>query len=294
MTVGALAGAGTISLFGAGGGTPIQAELNVLSAAPETLGFNLSLSNDALVQYASGQIGTIASGDTLTLSTALAQLNDAGGPGPNNALDGLTENDGTLKVIYGATVAIAGNLKNVGFIDLDNDGYTSEGGSSFTVAGTLTNSGGIGIGPTTNDLSANTTMTVGALAGTGAISLFGTGGGTPIQAELNVLSAAPGTLSFNLSLSDNSLLEYAGGEIGTIASGVTLALSTDLARIADAGATTSNSALTGLSENDGTLKVIYGAVVAIAGNLADSGFIDLDNDGYTPEGGSSLSHTAAR
>ncbi len=282
LTVGALASTTGIALHG-GGAT--QAEINVLSAAPGTLNFNLGLDGDSVLQYASGQIGTLASGVTLSLAGNHAFVADAGAATSNSALTGLAENDGDLRIVFGASVAVAGNLLNTGFLDLDGDGFTSEGASGLTVAGTLTNTGSVVIGPSTGGLSANTTLTTGALAGTGGISIFG--GGTT-QAEMNVLSAAPGTLNFNLSLSGDSLLEYASGQIGTVAGNITLSLNGNDAFIADAGKLTSNSALTGLTENDGTLRIIFGAHVATAGNLTNTGNIDLDGDGFTSEGGSGL------
>ena len=117
-------------------------------------------------------------------------------------------------------------------------------------------------------------MTVGALAGTGGISLFGTGGGTPIQAELNVLSAAPGPLGFNLSASEHRL-----------SWNIPAARSHDRVRrhphLVDRPRadrrrrhTRIEQRVTGLTEND-TLKVLYGEVVAIAVNLTNIRSIDL-------------------
>jgi len=98
-----------------------------------------------------------------------------------------------VAVNSGGLETISGNLTNAGALGLDSDSFTSEGGSSFIVGGTLTNTGSIVVGPSTNSLGADSTLTVGALAGTGGIALTGTGGTTPKQAELNVLSAAPAT-----------------------------------------------------------------------------------------------------
>ena len=283
MTVGALAGTGGIALHGSGAA---RAELDVLSAASATLAGNVGLDGTSLLRYASGQIGTIASNVQLSLSGASAFVADVATPAANSALTGLTENDGTLRVINGASVAIAGDLTSTGFLDIDGDSFTGEGGSAITIAGTLTNTGSVVIGPTTGGLSAATNMTLGALAGTGGIALHGNGAA---RAELDVLSAAPSTMRANLTLDGTSRLRYASGQIGTIATNVQISLSGGGAFIADASTPAANSALTGLTNNDGTLRVINGASVAIAGDLANTGFLDLDGDSFTGEGGSRIS-----
>ena len=275
-------GTGGIALHGSGAA---RAELDVLSAAPATLTGNVGLDGTSLLRYASGQIGTIASNVQLSLSGASALVADVATPAANSALTGLTENDGTLRVINGAGVAIAGDLTSTGFFDIDGDSFTGEGGSAITIAGTLTNTGSVVIGPTTGGLSAATNMTLGALAGTGGIALHGNGAA---RAELDVLSAAPSTMRANLTLDGTSRLRYASGQIGTIATNVQISLSGGGAFVADASIPAANSALTGLTNNDGTLRVINGASVAIAGDLANTGFLDLDGDSFTGEGGSSI------
>ena len=56
--------------------------------------------------------------------------------------------------------------------------------------------------------------------------------------------------------------------------------------VADAGATGSNSALTGLDNVTGEFDLENGATVAVGGDLVDSGGIFIDNNGT--EGGSQL------
>jgi fibronectin-binding autotransporter adhesin len=216
LSVGALAGTANVGLFGSAS----QANFLTAAAAPTTLNYNLSLYSDALVQYGSGLIGTIASGVTLLLDGPDAHVSDAGATTTDSALTGLTENDGTLRIVNGASVAIAGNLDNVGSLLLDGDTYTGEGGSILTVAGTLTNSGGISFGPPFGNLTANDTLSVGALAGTASVGLFGSAS----QANFLVAAAAPATLNYNLSLYGDPLMQFATGEIGTIASAVSLLL----------------------------------------------------------------------
>jgi hypothetical protein len=280
LSVGALAGIANVGLFGSAS----QANFLIAAAAPTTLNSDLSLYGDALVQFGTGEIGTIASSVALLLDGLGGHVSDTGKTTTNSALTGLTENDGTLRIVNGASVGLTGNLNNVGPLLLDGDAYTGEGGSSLTIGGTLTNSGGISIGPPSGNLSANDTLSVRALAGIGNVGLFGSAS----QANFVIAAAAPTTLNYNLSLSSDALVQFGTGEIGTIASNITLLLDGPGALVADGGKTTTDSALTGLTENDGTLRIINGASVAVAGNLANTGNLLLDGDGYAREGGSSL------
>ena len=168
---------------------------------------------------------------------------------------------------------------------MDNDGYSTEGGSSLTVTGTLNNTGGLVLGPFTGGLSADTTLTVGQLTGGGSIELYGS---ATKQAALIDLAAAPGTLTGNVTLAGDALLRFASGQITRIAAGVTLSLTGGDARVADVSATSNNSALTGLAENDGALVLHNGEGLATTVGLVNAGTINLDADGYATEGGSSL------
>ena len=288
LTVGGLAGTGGVGVHGSYGATPSLATLNVLSAAPGTLAASTTIDGDGLVEYASGQIGTLAANTTLLLNGANARVADAANTASNSALAGLAEIDGTLRVVNGDTVAITGNVNDTGFLGVDSDGFSSEGGSTVTIAGTLTNTGQVAVGSGTNGLSANATLTVGGLAGTGGVGVHGSYGATPSLATLNVLSAAPGTLAANTTIDGDALLDYASGQIGTLAANTTLLLNGPNARIADAANTASDSAIAALAEIDGTLRVLNGNTVALAGNVTETGFLDVDGDGFTSEGGSAV------
>ena len=288
LTVGQLAGAGNVALYG--GASPNQATLNVLSAAPGTLTATTSLSGDSLLEYASSSIDTIAANVGLALDGSLARVANAADTTTNSALTGLAENDGTLRVLDGNSVQIGGDLINTGFLGLDSDAYTGEGGSSVNIAGTLANGGNLQVGNSTRGTSATSTLTLGNLTGTGGVTLYG--GGTN-QATVDVLSPAPGTLVANTYLSADALLEYASGSIAAIGAGISLILNGARARVANAADTTTNSALTGLATIAGTLQLLNGNTASITGNVAESGFLGLDNDAYTGEGGSSLTITGA-
>ena len=288
LSVGQLAGSAPLSIYGGTSATPPLAEVEVASAAPGTLDSSTYLSGNALLSYGSGSINTIAASVTLTINGTLAYVADAAAATSNSALTGLTEIDGSLAVTYGANVAITGNVTDTGTLNLDGDGYTSEGGSTLTIGGTLTDSNQVYVGVTTGGLSANTLLSVGQLAGTGQLHIHGGTSATPPLAGVQVASAAPGTLTSSIDLNGNALLSYGSGSINTIAQNVTLTIAGMLAYVADTAAATSNSALTGLTEIDGTLAVTYGASVTTTGNLLDTGLLDLDGDGYTSEGGSTL------
>ncbi len=135
---------------------------------------------------------------------------------------------------------------------LDGDQYANEGGSALTVAGTLTNSGQVYVGPLSGLLNTTDTLSVGALAGTGSVLLAG----STAQATFAVAAAAPTALGFSQSLYSTALMQYGSGQIGTIASGGKLFLDGPDAIVADAGHTGTDSALTGLSRIDGTLVLL--------------------------------------
>ncbi|HVV92957.1 MAG TPA: VWD domain-containing protein, partial [Hyphomicrobiales bacterium] len=79
---------------------------------------------------------------------------------------------------------------------------------------------------------------------------------------------------------------FASGQITSIASNSSLALVGSEAFVADAGHTGSNSALTGLATNAGTLDLELGATISTTGNLNSTNRIQVDVFGR--EGGSHL------
>src|SRR5205823_10447160 len=91
---------------------------------------------------------------------------------------------------------------------------------------------------------------------------------------------APSVLSSTITLSGPSLLEFGGGgQIGTIASGGKLSVGNLSAFVADGGALTSNSALSGLTAvlSGGDFELQNGAVVSLAGGLSVGGTLNIDN-----------------
>ena len=270
----------------------VRGVLDIASAAGfGTTGFvsgSVTISSGGLIEFASGQIGGIASGATLTLDGPGAYIADAGALTSNSALKGLTAISGTFALDDGATFTTSGALTVSGVVDLDTGGYA--GGSSLTITGVLTN-GNLYVG--SSSITASDTVKVAGLASTGAITLIG-GASASSEALVNDTGAAgfgmAGVLSGTVNLSGASLIEFASGEISSIASGASLTLNGAQAFLADASSLTSNSALTGLTSNAGTLTLNSGASVATLGPLANTGTIELDNYVNGPGGSSVTVH----
>ena len=293
VTATGLVNTGVIQIQGAG---TIQSTLDITSAAGfGTLGVetgSVGLTNDALLEFASGQIGTIDGGVSLTGPNA--RIADAGTLATNSALTGLNTVAGELALSSGASVSTNGALAVTGngVLWLDSPFNNGGGGSSLHVGGTLTvnstNGNAVFIGNT--NIGAGDTLTAAALNSTGVIQIQG--GGT-IQSTLDITTgpAGFGTLGVetgSVSLTNDALLEFASGQIGTIDGAV--GLSGANARIADAGTLATNSALTGLNTDAGELALSAGASVSTSGGLAvtGNGVLWLDSPFNNGGGGSSL------
>ena len=188
-------------------------------------------------------------------------------------------------------MSITGN----GTIELDGNNEDGAGGSSLTIGGTLTNSStnGSALSIGNGNITSADTLTVNGSSGltnTGQIDIEGS---PTVQATLNVANAAAGfgtagTETGNVYLQGDALLEFNSGEISTIDGA--LQFSGANARIADAGSTTSNSALTGLTTVAGNFWLQDGATVSPTGNVSitGNGTIELDGNNEDGAGGSSL------
>ena len=294
ITAAALNNTGDISITGNG---TIQSTLNITSglAGFGTAGVetgSVFMGSNALLEFASGQIGTIDG--VVQLSGPTARIADAGSLATNSALTGLNTVAGDLYVLNGSSVGVTGNLAITGSgrVDLDPFFFGGGGGSTLAVAGTLTNNSADGnafiIG--TNNISAGDTVTAAALSNTGVIEIVGNG---TIQSTLDITNGAAGfgTLGVetgSVSMGGDALLEFASGQIGTINGQVDL--NGPSARIADAGTLATNSALTGLNTVAGDLYLQNGNSVGVTGNLAitGSGRVDLDPFFFGGGGGSTL------
>jgi hypothetical protein len=300
VTVTALVNTGEIDLTGNTTGTPANtATLYVGSAAGfGTLGVltgNVYLNGMANLEFATGQIGTIADGARFNLFGA-ALLSNASGTTTNSALSGLSSIAGIFDLADGETLAVGNDLSitSTGRLYVDGDSFTAEGGSTVDVNGTLNNAGFLTIGPQTGALGAPTRVTVNALVNTGEIDLTGNENGTPANtATLYVGSAAgfgtQGVLSGNVYLNGTANLEFASGGIGTIADGAQLNLF-GASLLSNASGTTSNSALTGLASIAGAVHLANDETLAVGNDLSitSTGRLYVDGDAYTSEGGSTV------
>ena len=326
---------GTIDLYGnASEGTTNQATLDITSgAAPATWTGAANLGGDALLEFASGQITRIASGATLTLNNlngAPSRVADASDTTSNSALAHLASNAGTFVLENGngladqatSTFANSGSFglyENTTFSTPAGVGFTNsggfgidtgsgQGGSTVTIGGALTNSNTIQIGTGYFNLSAPTTVTAANLTNTttGTIDLYSNASeGTTNQATLDITSgAAPATWTGAANLGGDALLEFASGQITSIAAGATLTLNNNVngapyqnnpgapSRVADASDTTSNSALTQLASNAGTFELVNGAALAACPLASNSGTFEIINDpGLADQATSSLTNS---
>lgn len=283
-------------------GTTKQATLHINAAAgfgtAGRLTGTVKLTGDALIEFASGQITSIFNSATLLLDGAQARIADAGNLTTNSALAGLASNYGEFFLENGAAVATNGNLNYSFVIFVDAAGG---GGSHLTIGGTARIGGLLSIGNTALGASDSVTAAGIDLANNNGqfnnAELDVTGNTTPgttKQATLNITSAAgfgtAGALIGTVKLIGDALIEFASGQIATIAAGQELLLDGAQARIAVAGNLTTNSALTGLANNFGVLSLEDGAVISTGGSLDnDGGFfhslISIDDSG---DGGSHL------
>ena len=118
-------------------------------------------SASAVLEFASGQIATIAAAGTLTLEGAQSFVADVGALGSDSALTGLTEIAGTLDLEDGSSLTLAGILNVSGQIDLGNGAFLTVGGlnnsygivdvwaprgATLEIDGALTNGGDLEIG----------------------------------------------------------------------------------------------------------------------------------------------------
>jgi fibronectin-binding autotransporter adhesin len=294
VTAKALVNTGVIDIQGNG---TIQSTLDITTGAAGfgTVGVetgSVSLTNDALLEFASGQIGTIDG--YLSLSGANARIADAGTLTTNSALTGLGTVAGDFELSAGVSVTTTGslNITGNGVVWLDSPNNNGGGGSSLAVGGTLTvsstNNNALSIG--NGYIVTGDTVTAKALVNTGVIDIQGNG---TIQSTLDITTGAAGfgtvgVETGSVSLTNDALLEFASGQIGTIDG--YLSLSGANARIADAGTLATNSALTGLGTVAGDFELSAGVSVTTTGslNITGNGVVWLDSPNNNGGGGSSL------
>jgi hypothetical protein len=189
-------------------------------------------------------------------------------------VDSITDSS-DLSFESAGTNTVTAFLDNTGSLNVDDN--AGEGGTILDIGGTLTNSGSLTIGNAT--LSASDTVTAASLdnTATGTINLTGSSAN---QALLDVTSAAgfgaAEILTGTVNLSGDSAIEFASGQITTIATSGSLQLNGNSAFVEDSAALGSNSALKGLTDVAGVLD-LTDASVSTAGSLVNSGGITLDS-----------------
>ena len=255
----------------------------------EVLSGNVRLTGDSAVEFASGEITSLAANAQLHINEAHAFIEDSTALGSNSALTGLASigSGATFDLENEAAVLTTGALVNDGNLYVDRLG--GDGGSSLTVAGALTNSGVLKVGsyhPYHPSLSASDEVTATSIDNSGQLALYGNDY-YRYQALLDVTAGSAGfgvagTLTGSVGLISDTAIEFLSGQISTIAASSELTLSGNAAFIEDSTALGSNSALTGLSDIAGALS-LDDDLVSTTGALTNSGTISLDS--YANHGG---------
>ena len=261
---------------------------------------SVRLANNATIEFASGEIKTIATEATLALGGDDAFIADASALASNSALTGLTSVQGILALSSGAKITTSAGVNVSGTLDMDSgyyEGLGVSGGTSLTVGGALIDNGSVVIGD--EDLDFGDAVTVNSISvnSSAQLSVAGApGAGTVLDVKGSAGFGAPNVLTGDVSVSGNALIEFSSGQINTITSGATLAISGADAFVADAGALTTNSALTGLTTVQGALELDSGVKLTTTGGMTVTGSLSVDsyNSYSAPEpGGSSLTIAGA-
>jgi hypothetical protein len=239
---GALVNTGSVNV--SGGATTNQATLDITGAAPSTLTGSVSLSGDALLEFGSGGIKTIGADASLTLDGAGARVSIGAGA-TNSALSGLQSNAGTFDLeanggVSAFSLTTRTGLNNSGTLNvLDFPGS----GGTLTLGGVLANTGSVNIG----SWESGATVTASGLVNTGSIAV--------LASTLDITSAAPSTVTGSIQIGFGGLLDFASGGITAIGAGASFQLGGSQARASIGAATTTNSALSGLSSNAGAFDL---------------------------------------
>jgi hypothetical protein len=150
------------------------------------------------------------------------------------------------------------------------------------VTGALTNSGSLAI-------SYSASVTAASLDNTGGIQVLAPGSGVG-KALLNVTAGAAGfgtAGTLTGTVISEGAIEFLSGQISTIAAASELVLNGNDAFVEDSTALGSNSALTGLADIAGTLKLLSRASLSTTGSVTvtNSGGIDLEDGSPLSIGG---------
>ncbi len=285
-------------------GSTDQATMKIAGAAAAAVQGPTRIGGDALLEFGSGAVTSIAGGSSLELDGAEARITS--GSATASALTTLSENEGSFQLqgnssngAGGAIWATTTGFVNDGTFSVDVGG--SDGASSATIAGVLTNDMTLNIGNV--NLSAVTTVKAAGLTNNGALVLQGNiSDGSPDLATLVIAGAAPTVAQGTMRISGDAVLEFGSGLITTITGGGDLELDGAGARITRGNAT--SSALTTLATNYGVLALQGnssfgggGAVLTTSTGFTNGGQLLIDNGagdgGSTATFGGTLTNDAA-
>ena len=272
----------TLDITGAAGfGTVSTLTGNVLLASGNGV-------SSAVIEFGTGSITTIAAGGSRTLNGPKAFIADASNTAANSALTQLATINGTLNLNAIGSLTLTNALTNTGSISVADQ--QSVGGTSLTVSGVLTNSGQFTVGSIGQSYADTITATgltnyVGNTLGS-ILVYGGTAAINAPSATLDITGMAGfgtvGVLTGAVSIDTDgqhgaAILEFATGEITTIAANSSLAITDPNSFLADATNTSANSALTGLTTNNGSLSLNDIAPLTLTGAFTNNGTLDFSN-----------------
>ncbi len=279
ITAKSIDNAGALEIDGAGytAALTISGKAEFGAQAGELAG-EVTLSNDALVTFGSGEIDTIDG--QLTMLGPNAAIDDKGGS-ENSALKGITSIGASGELdLEDAALKTSNALTNQGYIYLDN--YDGDGGSTLTVGKSIVNEGRLWIGVENGDRSATSTLTATRIDNTGGqIVLQGDGSN---QALIDIkgaasLGSASGLLDGIVNLEGDGAIEFASGKLTTIDSDAALTVYGSQNFIEDSGALGSNSALK-ITTDNGDWNLYEGAAAAIASlTVGSTGYLLINSNG---------------
>jgi hypothetical protein len=285
LTVNGVIGISNTGEINIEGSATVQATVNVANAAAGfgTTGVETGtvfLENDALLEFKSGQIATVDG--ELWLDGANARVARAAAPATNSALTGLTTVSGSFYLENGAKVSPTGNVSVTGggTMELDGNNTDGGGGSSLTIAGTLTNSStnGQGVDVGNTGITSADTLTLngaGGLSNTGQINIVGGSASAVGTLDVTKTATSSGTIDINaFGELKAATVDVTGGSVVINASGDLTATATNVTGGTVEGVGTVTGAL-----NDTGGTVVGGTLNSTTGTLNLDGAYEQSGSG---------------
>ena len=299
-TASGLINSGTLVVWGSPlPSTTIEATFDITGTTSATVTGTVKVWGDADLELTTG-ITAVAYGAFFQIDGAEARVSLGSGT-TSTAVTGLASNEGTVNFdgncelgAGGTVVTTTTSFDNAGTLWIDM--YGGDGGTNVTFGGTLTNSGTALIGDTTLGSNASggeatTTVTASGFSNSGSLTLQGnTASGTTNQATLDITGTNSATVTGTVKVLGDADLELTTG-ITTVAYGAFFQIDGAEARVS-LGSGTTNTALSGLASNEGTVNFDgnsgYGAggtTVTTTTSFDNAGTLWIDyyysNDGGT-------------